>query len=142
MDQIILLRLGGDDLVKRAVLVEQQVRISVSQDPRALGCEHEQLVASVGYEKGPTPVFASIERMAGWGDLLLARLVTFPGSVLVAFRPELIGRMIPDGRQGLHHRLRRRGLGRRRLGRCYILGWRQTLRLQLRRFVLLRDVLG
>jgi len=98
MYQIVFLGLAGNDLIQRPVLIEQQVGISITQNTRALGRQHEQLVPSVWNEKGPTPVFASIERMSGCGDLLLARLVVFSRYVLVAFRSELIGRMVSDGR--------------------------------------------
>lgn len=98
MYQIIFLRLTGDDLVQRPILVEEQVGISVIQNSRALCCEHEQLVAPVWNEKGPTLVFASIERMSRGRGLLLARLVVLSRYVLVAFRSELIGRVVSDGR--------------------------------------------
>ena len=98
MDQVILLRLGGDNLVKRSILVEEEVGISVSQNTRALRRQHKQLVASVRYEKRPTPVFSTIKRMSGRGDLLFTSLIVFPRNVLVAFRSELIRRVVSDGR--------------------------------------------
>lgn len=52
--KIILLRLRGNNFVQRTVFIEQQIRISITQHPCTLGCQHEQLVAPIRHEKRPT----------------------------------------------------------------------------------------
>lgn len=46
-NQVILLRLCGDDLVQRPILVKQKVRVSVAQDPGTFRRQHEQFFPSI-----------------------------------------------------------------------------------------------
>lgn len=135
MDEIVLLDLVGNDLEERPVLVEQEIRVAISQDPGAFGCEHEKLVPSGWDKKGSTSVFAAAEQLAVSHDLLLARLVRLARHVLILGLVQLVGGVVADGRQRLQRRLGRRGLRRRRG-----LGWgvapvppRQRRILRLRR---------
>lgn len=57
--QIILFRLGGNNFKQRAVFIEQQIRISITQHPCALGCQHEQLVAPIRYQKRPAFILST-----------------------------------------------------------------------------------
>jgi hypothetical protein len=84
VDKIVFLGLRSDDLEEGAVLVEQQIRVSVAQDTCAFGCKHEQLVSSVGNEEGSTAVLTSFQWVASLRHLSLSRVVDFTGYVLVA----------------------------------------------------------
>ena len=53
MDEFVLLCLRSDDFEQRSVLVEEQIRIPVTQNARALCCEHKSLFMSVCYVKCP-----------------------------------------------------------------------------------------
>lgn len=117
LNEVVLLGLGGNDLEERPVLVEEQVRVSVAQNPGALGGEHEELVASVGYQKGSAPVLSTSLQRAIGNYLLLAKLVDLAGEVLIARRIQLIGRVVAHGRESFERRL-----GRRRLRRSCRLG--------------------
>lgn len=57
--QIILFRLGGDDFVQRTVFIEEEIRITITQHPCALGCQHEQFVASIRHEKRSTFILST-----------------------------------------------------------------------------------
>ena len=83
MNQIVLFRLRGNDLVQRSVLVEQQVRVSVSQDSSTFGGQHEELVAPVGHVKGPTSIFSTVGEDAIRCHFLLARLIVLSRDVFV-----------------------------------------------------------
>jgi hypothetical protein len=48
LNKVVLLGLAGNDLVKRSVLIEQEVGVSITQNPGAFGSKHEKLVTSVG----------------------------------------------------------------------------------------------
>ena len=61
-NQIVLLWLGSYYLIKRPVLVEQQIRISVAKDSGTFRSKHEEFVASVGHEEGPAFVLSAFQR--------------------------------------------------------------------------------
>ena len=111
-DQIILLHLAGDDLVEGPVLVKKQIRVAVAQHARALGGEHEQLVASVGDQERSAAILSPAEKLTVGHHLLLSGLVDLAGEVFIAAGAELVGGVIADGRQSLQ-----RGLGSRLGGR-------------------------
>lgn len=75
MDQIILLCLSGDNLVERAVLVEKQIRVSISKDAGTFSCQHEKFVPSIWYEEGTASIYSSIQWVPGCGHLGLASVV-------------------------------------------------------------------
>ena len=150
MDEIVLFRLIGDDLVQRSILVEQQIRVAVAQHTRAFGREHKELISTVGHIEGPDAIVASFQRVSRCRHLLLAGLVDLAGEVFVAFGAQLVCRVIADGRErlddsGLAARARgcalRRGMrgGRlagmlRRLGlRSLYRQWRRHLQVLLGR---------
>jgi hypothetical protein len=58
-DKVVLLHLVGDDLEQRSVILEKQIRVTVSQDPSTLGRQHEELVSSVRNDKCSTAIFAA-----------------------------------------------------------------------------------
>lgn len=60
MDEVVLFRLVGDNLEERSILVEKQIRVSVSQDAGAFRGKHEQLFASIGHHKCPDAVFSML----------------------------------------------------------------------------------
>lgn len=49
LDKVVLFGLASNDFEERPVLVKQQIRISVAENPGTLGGEHEELVAAVGH---------------------------------------------------------------------------------------------
>lgn len=113
MNEIILLGLSRDDLEQGPVLVEEQIRISIAQDPCAFGCQHEQLFPSIWNEEGPYPVLPPAQWMALRRDLVFAGLVSFAWHIFVAFGTQLVGGVIPYGGQRFDDgRLGRRGFGR------------------------------
>lgn len=99
MYQVLLFRLASDDLVQRPVLVEEKVRVSVSQHSCALGGQHEELVATVWYKERPASVVTAFIEMAGGIDLLLSSVVIFSWYVFVSVRTKLVGRMVAYCRQ-------------------------------------------
>lgn len=98
VDQVVLFRLGRDYFVKRLVLVEQKIRVSIIQDTCTLGGKHKQFVSSVRHEEGPAPILSAVERVSCLSDLLFSSLVLFAGKVLVSLGIQLVGGMVPDGR--------------------------------------------
>lgn len=116
VDQIILLCLGGDDLEQGSVLVEEQIRVTVAEDARTFGREHEQLVASVWHKEGPAAILSSFQRMASLRHLSLSCLVNLAGYEFITLWVELVGGVVADGGKGLDYgRFGGCGLGR---GRC------------------------
>jgi hypothetical protein len=103
MDKVVFLWLGSNNLEQRPVLIEQQVRVTVAEDARAFGGEHEQLVASVGHEEGPAAVLAAFQWVASLCNLALAGVVDFAGYILVALGVQLVRGVVADGGKGLDH---------------------------------------
>jgi len=95
LDQIVLLHLRGDDLVQRSILVEEQVRVTISQDPRTFRGKHEELVTSIWYAESSALVLAPILGVTESIHLFLPSFIKFLGDILVAFRAELVGGVIP-----------------------------------------------
>ena len=58
MNQIVLFRLSCDDFVQRPILVEKQIRVSVTQDTCAFRGKHEQFIPSIRYQECSTFVLA------------------------------------------------------------------------------------
>jgi hypothetical protein len=75
LDEIVLLRLVRNDLEERLVLVEQQVRVSVSQNFGAFGRQHEQPLSPVWHEEGPTSILPSTNWRSVRSHLGLSGLV-------------------------------------------------------------------
>ncbi len=63
MYQFVLLGLCSDDLVQRAVLIEEEVRVSIAQNTCAFRSQHETLFASMRYVKRPHLKLAISQRL-------------------------------------------------------------------------------
>lgn len=99
-DEVLLLVVRGDDLVEGAILVEEQVGVSVVQDAGAFGGEHEELVASVLDDKGATLVLALSVEMTARSDLSFAGIVDLSWYILVTLWIDLICGVISGCGQG------------------------------------------
>ena len=142
LDQLILLRLRGNDFEQRSVLVEQQIGVSIVQYSGTLGGEHEHLFTSIRNVERSDLESASIERMTLWRDLSLPRLIRFSRDIFVAFWCQCIGRVVPHSRERFQDRLGRRGFGRRGLDGRGLRIVRQDGRLRHGCSQLLRTVAG
>jgi hypothetical protein len=112
MDKIVFLRLRSDDLKEGAILVEQQIRVSVAQNACAFGCKHKQLVSSIWNEEGSTAVLTPFQRVTSLRHLPFSCIVNFTGYVLVTLGIQLVRGVVADSGQGLDYsRFGRGGLG-------------------------------
>lgn len=107
-DKVVLFGLGGDNLVEGPVFVEEEIGIAVSQDARALCCEHKQLVAAVGNMERPALVLALARQVSSWLHLLFSIGIHLAGNVFVSLWRELVGSVVAHGGESLDD-----GLGRR-----------------------------
>lgn len=96
MDQVVLFRLIRNDFVQRSILVEEKIGVSISKNASALRGEHKELLASVRNLKRSTPVLAAIQGVAVERDFCLSIDVDFSSQVFIAFRTQLICRVIAD----------------------------------------------
>ena len=98
VDQFVLLRLRCYNLEQRAILVEEEVGVSVVQDSCTLRSQHEQLVSPVRNIEGPHLVSATIIQVTLCIHFLLTRLVEFSWNVFIPFRRQNVGRVVPYSR--------------------------------------------
>ena len=130
MNQILLLGLGGNNFVKRPVLVEKKVRVPVAEDSGAFCRQHEELVSAIRNIECPTLVFPPVAQVPGRHNLLVTFFVRISRHVLITLLGELVRSVVAYGRQRLDNRFGR-GWLRRSGQRPRLLGRRRNL-LQLR----------
>lgn len=82
-NEMILFRLRRNDLVERAILVKQKIRIPVGENPCAFGRQHEQFLATTGHGESAATIMSITLQIAHCVHLFLPGLVKFPRYVLI-----------------------------------------------------------
>lgn len=106
-NEIIFLCLSSDYFEEGTILVEQEVRVSITQHSRAFGSQHEQFLAPVWDMESPTLVFSSIAQVSSRHHFFIAFVVKFTWYVLITFWGKLVGCVVTHSRQRFDHRLGR-----------------------------------